>query len=482
MRSRVITESSIEQAALDILSELKYKVIYGPDIAPDGPHPERRSYADVILCDRLRAAIDRFNPKIPVEVKDEALKRILRIESPDSVVNNHRFHKMLVDGLDVEYREKSEIASPSARNDSRYDKVWLFDFENVNNNEFLAVNQFTVIENNINRRPDIVIFVNGLPLAVIELKNPADENTTTFTAFKQFQTYKLQIPALFKFNEILAVSDGFDAKAGTITSDWERFLSWKTIDGKEKAPETAPQIDVLLRGMFNRKVLLDLMRNFVVFEQERDNRKNIIRLSKKIAAYHQYHAVNKAIEATLKASTSRGNKRCGVVWHTQGSGKSLIMAFYTGKLVLSLDNPTIVVLTDRNDLDDQLFGTFSRCNELLRQAPVQADSRQKLQEYLKVSSGGIVFTTIQKFFPEEKGGAYPLLSERRNIIVIADEAHRSQYDFIDGFARHMRDALPNASFIGFTGTPIEKHDRNTIAVFGDYIDVYDIEQAVTVLC
>jgi len=457
--SKIITESEVEQVALDILSELKYKVIYGPDIAPDGPKPERQSYADVILIGRLREAIDRFNPEIPAEAKEEAIRCILRTESQDLVINNHRFHKMLVDGVDVEYRRDGRIVG---------DKVWLFDFDKINENEFLAVNQFTVIENNINRRPDIVLFVNGLPLVAIELKNPADENATTFTAFKQFQTYKLQIPLLFKFNEILVASDGFDAKAGTITSDWERFLPWKTIDGKEKVSKSIPQIDALLRGMFNKKVLLDLMRNFVVFEEK----------SKKIAAYHQYHAVNKAIEATLKASAIRGDKRCGVVWHTQGSGKSLIMAFYTGKLVLALDNPTIVVLTDRNDLDDQLFGTFSRCNELLRQAPVQAESRTKLREYLKVSAGGVVFTTIQKFLPEERGDKYPLLSERRNIVVIADEAHRSQYDFIDGFAKHMRDALPNASFIGFTGTPIEKQDRNTIAVFGDYIDIYDIEQAV----
>ena len=456
---KAIIESEVEQAVLDILKELGYKTLWGPDIAPDGSKPERQSYADVILIDRLRKAIDRFNPEIPAEAKDEALKRILRTESPDLIINNHRFHKMLVDGVDVEYRKDGRITG---------DKVWLFDFDKVNENEFLAVNQFTVIENNINRRPDIVLFVNGLPIAVIELKNPADENATILTAFKQLQTYKLQIPSLFKFNEILAISDGFDAKSGTITSDWERFLPWKTIDGEEKAPKSSPQIDVLLRGMFNKKVLLDLVRNFVVFESR----------EKKIAAYHQYHAVNKAIDATLKASSVKGNKRCGVVWHTQGSGKSLIMAFYAGKLVLALDNPTIVVLTDRNDLDDQLFGTFSRCSELLRQTPVQAVSRTKLREYLRVSSGGVVFTTIQKFFPEERGDKYPLLSERRNIVVIADEAHRSQYDFIDGFAKNMRDALPNASFIGFTGTPIEKQDRNTIAVFGDYIDIYDIEQAV----
>ena len=466
-----ITESEVEQVVLDILSALKYKVIYGPDIAPDGKRPERRSYGDVILIDRLRKAIDDINKDIPYEAKEAAIKQVLRAESQDLAANNHRFHKMLVDGVDVEYKKDGRIVG---------DKLWLLDFEDEANNEFLAVNQFTVIENNINRRPDIVLFVNGLPIAVIELKNPADENATTLTAFKQFQTYKLQIPSLFKFNEILAASDGFDAKAGTITSEWERFLPWKTIDGKEKAHKAMPQIEVLLRGMFNKKVLLDLIRHFVVFEQERDTKENVIRLSKKIAAYHQYHAVNKAVDATLKASSVRGDKRCGVVWHTQGSGKSLIMAFYAGKLVLSkeMDNLTIVVLTDRNDLDDQLFGTFSRCQDLLRQSPAQAESRGKLRELLKVASGGVIFTTIQKFLPEEKGDTYSMLSDRRNIVVIADEAHRSQYDFIDGFARHMRDALPNASFIGFTGTPIEKQDRNTIAVFGNCIDVYDIEQAV----
>lgn len=495
--NKVIIESEVEQVALDILSELKYKVIYGPDIAPafaeglshsasagrpDGTNPERQNYSEVVLIARLREAIERYNPKIPNEAKAEAIKQILRVESPDLVINNHRLHKMFTDGISIEYRQPSPHPSPIGRGSQGEgvvsDIVWLFDFENPTNNEFLAINQFTIIENNINRRPDIILFVNGLPLAVIELKNPADENATALSAFKQFQTYKLQIPSLFNFNEILVVSDGFDAKAGTITSDWERFLPWKTINGIEKASPVTPQIETLFKGMFNKKVFLDLIRHFIVYEQDKESKDNTIKISKKVAAYHQYHAVNKAIDATIKASRVKGNKRCGVVWHTQGSGKSLIMVFYTGKLVLKLDNPTIVVLTDRNDLDDQLFGTFSRCNELLRQAPVQAESREKLRNHLKVSSGGIVFTTIQKFFPEEKGDKYPLLSERRNIVVIADEAHRSQYDFIDGFAKHMRDALPNASFIGFTGTPIEKTDRNTIAVFGDYIDVYDIQQAV----
>ncbi|MBL7130391.1 MAG: type I restriction endonuclease subunit R [Candidatus Omnitrophica bacterium] len=459
--SKIITESEVEQVALDILSELGYKIVYGPDIAPDGVRPERESYSDVILIERLRTAIDKFNPDIPAETKEEAVKKILRSESPSLVVNNQHFHRMLVNGIDVEYRKDGRIIG---------DKVWLFDFRNPKNNEFLAVNQWTVIENNNNRRPDIVLFVNGLPLAVIELKNPADENATVKTAFNQFETYKTQIPSLFNYNEVLVISDGIEAKSGTITSNWERFLPWKTIEGIEKAPKAMPQIEVLLKGMFGKGIFLDLIRHFIVFEKEQST------LLKKLAAYHQYHAANKAIDATIKAS--KKDRRCGVVWHTQGSGKSLIMVFYTGKLVLSMDNPTIVVLTDRNDLDDQLFGTFNRCQDLLRQAPVQSDSRDKLREVLKVASGGIVFTTIQKFFPEEKGGKYPTLSERRNVVVIADEAHRSQYDFIDGFARHMRDALPNASFIGFTGTPIEKSDRNTRAVFGNDIDVYDIEQAV----
>ncbi|MCE7699762.1 MAG: type I restriction endonuclease subunit R, partial [Methanobacterium paludis] len=365
-------------------------------------------------------------------------------------------------GVDVEYRKSDRIAG---------DKVWLFDFQNPENNEFLAVNQFTVVENKNNRRPDIVIFVNGIPLVVFELKNPLDEDATIKTAFNQLETYKDQIPSLFHYNEIMIISDGVEARAGTITSNFERFMPWKTIDGRKEEIKTMPQIEVLLRGMLKRDVLVDLIRHFIVFQTNKTT------VKKKLAAYHQYHAVNKAVDETIKAAAPEGDRRCGVVWHTQGSGKSLIMAFYSGKLVQKLDNPTIVLLTDRNDLDDQLFGTFSGCQDLLRQAPVQAETRENLQELLTVSSGGIVFTTIQKFLPE-KGDDYPVLSERRNIIVIADEAHRSQYDFIDGFARHMHDALPNASFIGFTGTPLETQDRNTIAVFGNYIDIYDIEQAV----
>jgi len=462
--SKIIAESEIEEVALEILSELGYVTLFGPDIAFDGKTPERANYSEVILTKRLREAVDRLNLNIPVEAKEDAVKKLLRSESQSLIFNNKSFHKMLVEGVPVEYRRKDgSIAGDSVR---------LFDFENPENNEFLAVNQFTVIEQNNNRRPDIVIFVNGLPLAAIELKNPADENATILSAFNQIETYKSQIPSFFQFNETVVISDGIEARAGTITSDTDRFMPWKTINGINLAPPTMPQLEVLLKGMFNKQVLLDLMRHFIVFEVDGS------KISKKMAAYHQYHATNKAIEATIRAASPKGDKRCGVVWHTQGSGKSLIMVFYTGKLVLALDNPTIVVLTDRNDLDDQLFGTFSRCQEVLRQKPVQATTRKELKELLRVASGGIIFTTIQKFLPERDEREYPLLSERRNIIVIADEAHRSQYDFIDGFARHLRDAIPNASFIGFTGTPIEKADRNTPAVFGDYIDTYDIMRAV----
>ncbi|MBW2066927.1 MAG: type I restriction endonuclease subunit R, partial [Deltaproteobacteria bacterium] len=462
--AHIMTESDVEDAALEILGELGYGIVHGPDIAPDGPAPERQSYSDVVLVERLRDAIENLNPKISRQAKEEALRKVLRAESPDLITNNHAFHRMLVDGVDVQTRKKDGTLA--------WEKVWLFDFANPENNEFLAVNQFTVIENDNNRRPDIILFVNGLPLVVIELKNMADENATIWSAFDQFQTYKAQIPSLFTYNQVMIISDGMEARSGTITSNKEWFMPWKTIDGKEIEPESIPQLVVLLRGMLNRSILLDLARHFIVFEKQGK------KLLKKVALYHQYHAVNKGIEATIKAASPAGDRRCGVVWHTQGSGKSLTMAFYTGKLVLALDNPTIVVLTDRNDLDDQLFGTFSRCRELLRQKPVQAETRNNLRELLRVASGGVVFTTIQKFFPEKKGDTHPLLSNRKNIVVIADEAHRSQYDFIDGFARHMRDALPNASFIGFTGTPIEKNDRSTPAVFGNYIDVYDIEQAV----
>lgn len=452
----------VEQEALDILQELGYEILNGPDISPDGSAPLRQLYSDVVITERLRDAIHLLNPDIPPTAKEEAVKKVIRSDSPDIISNNQQFHQYLTDGVNVEYRKEGRIA---------HDTVWLFDFKDPGNNDFLAINQFTIIENDNNRRPDIILFVNGLPLVVIELKNPADEKATLDKAYQQLQTYKDQIPSLFHFNEILMISDGMEARAGTLTSDYQRFMPWKTIEGEKDALLDKLEMEVLIRGMLNKKVLLDLIHHFIVFDDSEAT------IKKKLAAYHQYHAVNKAVEATIEAASPEGDRRCGVVWHTQGSGKSLIMAFYAGKLVLEMDNPTLVLLTDRNDLDDQLFGTFTASQNILRQEPVQADSRDHLKELLHVASGGIVFTTIQKFLPE-KGTDYPALSDRRNIVVIADEAHRSQYDFIDGFARHMRDALPNASFIGFTGTPLERGDKNTIAVFGNYIDIYDIEQAV----
>lgn len=474
-----ITENEIEQIVIGYLQALGYTYLPGPDISPDGEHPERQ-YSDVVLVTRLRDAIDKLNPSIPYDAKEDALKKALRTDSHNTLINNEAFHRYLTEGIDIEVRTTDGI---------RGEKVYILDFNHVGNNEFLVVNQFTVIEHNQNKRPDIILFINGLPLVVIELKNAVDENATTKTAFNQLQTYRQAIPSLFTYNELLIVSDGWDSKSGTINSDWSRFLSWKTKDGETTADTLTPQMEVMAGGMLNKHTLLDLIRHFIVFEKSKD------KTLKKVAAYHQYYAVNKAVNTTQRAAAETGDRRAGVVWHTQGSGKSLSMVFYTGKLVLALDNPTIVVLTDRNDLDDQLFDTFSNCQQLLRQEPQQAEDRRHLRHLLSVASGGIVFTTIQKFMPmdediivpgnivKEPGAQYigseiKALSLRKNIVVIADEAHRSQYDFIDGYAKHLRDALPNASFIGFTGTPIESSDRNTQAVFGNYVDIYDIQQAV----
>lgn len=485
---KIISESDIEESSLEILEELGYTVLYGPDISEGGDYAERK-YDEVVLRVRLTQALIRINKHIPQnvirETINEAIKRIIAPESQNLIANNKKFHNFLTDGVPVEYNTDNGIKN---------DIVHLFDFNDMDNNEFLAINQFTVKEGRENRRPDIVLFINGLPLVLIELKNPADENATIWNAFTQFQTYKDLIPSIFSFNEILIISDGLQARAGTLTSGKDRFTPWKSIsgekgelDGKDPLSNILP-FEVLIRGMLKKNVLLDLIRHFIVFESDTNINKDIdksgenktsVTISKKIAAYHQYYAVNKAVFSTVNAAKG-DDKRAGIVWHTQGSGKSLSMVFYAGKLVLQpeLNNPTIILLTDRNDLDDQLFGTFSRCRELLRQSPRQANSRDEIKELLRVSSGGVIFTTVQKFMPEVKGLKYPMLSDRNNIIVIADEAHRSQYDFIDGFARNLRDALPNASFIGFTGTPIEKADRSTRAVFGKDIDIYDIEQSI----
>ncbi len=492
------TESTIEQTALDWLKDLGYQVAFGPDLAFDGSAPERENYQDVILVRRFKEALRRINPNIPNEALEDAFKKVTRPNLPSLVGNNRAFHKMLVNGVDVEYRK--DVSPDQGGGRIVGDKVWLVDFEDAENNDWLAVNQFTIVENHINRRPDVLIFVNGLPLAVIELKNAADEKADIWAAFRQLQTYKAQIQSLFLYNEALIISDGNNAKLGTLTANKEWFMPWKTIEGDVIASTTDIQLEVLLRGLFDKRRFLDMLRYFIVFEDDTSKSGGTSgsgQLIKKMAGYHQFHAVNMAVEQTVRASqvhlqgfreergryavhapkdAKPGDRRIGVVWHTQGSGKSLTMAFYTGRIVLhpAMENPTIVLITDRNDLDGQLFGTFSRCKDLLRQVPVQAESREDLAKILRTSaSGGIIFTTIQKFLAEAG-----VLSERRNIVVIADEAHRSQYDFIKGYARSMRDALPNASFIGFTGTPIELKDANTRAVFGDYISVYDIQQAV----
>jgi type I restriction enzyme R subunit len=460
-----ISESAVEEALLDWFRDLGYEVRHGGAIAPGEPEAQRSDYREVVLAGRLRAALERLNPDAPAPALDEAVRALTHQRSADVVGENRRIHRLLTDGVSVEV--------PRPGGGVRGIRLDVLDFTEPEANDFLVVNQFSVQGRQV-RRPDVVVFVNGLPLAVIELKDPADEQATIWRAYDQLQTYLRDIPALFLPNELLVISDGVEARLGSLTAPKEWFLPWRTVEGDELARAGANRLEVLTRGVFDKERFLDLVRHFVAFEDDG------ARVRKLIAAYHQFHATRKAVERTVIASRPEGDRRAGVVWHTQGSGKSLTMAFFAGKLVLhpALANPTIVVITDRNDLDDQLFTTFSRCRDLLRQDPVQARDRAHLREVLKVASGGVIFTTIQKFFPEERGDRYPLLSERSNVVVIADEAHRSQYGFIEGFARHMRDALPNATFVAFTGTPVELEDRDTRAVFGDYIDIYDIERAV----
>jgi type I restriction enzyme R subunit len=459
-----MTEDKIEQESLKILAEQGWTILHGPEIGPDGSG--ERKYTDAALESRLRTAIAKLNLHIPEPALEEAFKKVVRTSEAELLLDNRNFHNLLVNGVDVEYRTES--------GETKTEPVQLFDFEQPENNEFVAVNQLTMMQSDYHRRPDLVLFVNGLPLAVIELKDPTEEKASLKSAFNQLQTYKAEVPALFRFNELLIISDGIDAEVGTLSSNFERFTPWKTIDG-EKEVGRVPMLEVLLKGVCAKERLLDIVRSFIVFERDEEKHTYI----KKLAAYHQYWVVNKAVDSTKKAIQPDSDNRVGVVWHTQGSGKSLSMVFYSGKLVLepALQNPTIVVITDRNDLDDQLFGTFGNCHDLLRQEPQHASSRDNLQELLKREAGGIIFTTSAKFFPED-GKDFPLLSDRQNIVVMADEAHRSQYNFIDGFAKHIRQALPNASFIGFTGTPVETEDKSTPAVFGNYIDVYDIQQAV----
>ena len=477
-----IRESTVEAAALDWLRDLGYRIVHAPE---PGPYGLRDTYGDVVLSRILRDWLANLNPDLPADALDDAFRKLTSPAGATLEARNRSFHRMLVDGVTVEYRHDDRTV--------RGAPVRVFDFEDPTNNDWLAVNQFTVVENKNERRPDIVLFVNGLPLGVIELKNPADEDATIWTAWQQLQTYKAELPTLFSFNEFLIVSDGTEARLGTLTAGREWFMPWRTISGQTVAAPERLQLEVLLRGVCDPAKLLAVLRDFIVFEDDGG------KVAKIMAGYHQFHAARVAVSETVRASEmaqfaepngryetgqnpggSPGDRRVGVIWHTQGSGKSLTMVFYAGAVIRepAMENPTIVVLTDRNDLDDQLFGTFSRCSDLLRQPPVQAESRDDLRRRLSVQAGGVVFTTIQKFFPDEKGGRHPLLSDRRNIVVIADEAHRSQYDFLDGYAHHMREALPNASFIGFTGTPIELQDANTRAVFGEHISIYDIQRAV----
>jgi len=521
MTTTKITESEIEKFAIELLEHQGYQYIYAPDIAPDSDTPERDRFEDVLLLERLRKAVGRINPSIPADAREDAIRQVQRLNSPELISNNEAFHRMLTEGINVSYRKGGA---------DRGDLVWLVDFNDPENNDFLVANQFTVVENDVNKRPDIILFVNGLPLVVIELKNPADENATVRSAFKQMQTYKQAIPSLFAYNGFMVISDGLEARSGALSAGFTRFMAWKSSDGRGEASPLIGQLETLIKGMLEKTTLLDILRHFIVFEKSKkeDLATGIITIQtvKKLATYHQYYAVNRAVESTLRASGYAakenwdwdtlgihyespesyglpgvkkqpvGDRKGGVIWHTQGSGKSLTMVFYTGKIVLAMDNPTLVVITDRNDLDDQLFDTFAASKQLLRQEPVQAENRDHLKQLLNVASGGIVFTTIQKFQPEE-GNVYPKLSDRENIIVIADEAHRTQYGFkaknvdvkdkkgnvigkkiVYGFAKYTRDALPNATFLGFTGTPIEKTDVNTPAVFGNYVDIYDISQSV----
>ena len=500
------TEDLLEEAAIEILQSLGYDYVFGPDISLGGDYEERLDYREVVLGNRVKDALFRINKGIPAEALEEAYRRIITFNSPMLEENNRSFHRLLTEGIDVSFAEDGNI---------RTKNVQIVDFseEGIKNNEFLVVNQFTIIENE-ERRPDLLIFVNGIPLVIIELKSASDENVGIESAYNQIQTYKKDIPSLFNYNAFCILSDGINAKAGTITSNEERYMNWRSIDGKVVEPLSNPQYEVMFGGMLQKHRLLDIIKNFILFQEssvdEKDengkklgDKKTIIKI---MAAYHQYFAVKKAVEKTKEATKEDGDRKIGVIWHTQGSGKSFSMVFYTAGLVRELNNPTIVVITDRNDLDDQLFSTFSKSQDILRQTPKQANIR-KLTDSQKASmngnnsvevnglfdllnereSGGIIFTTIQKFKPED--GEMQVLTNRKNVIIIADEAHRSQYgleaqadtktgEIKYGYAKYLRDALPNASFIGFTGTPIDLEDRSTTAVFGHTIDTYDMTRAV----
>ena len=458
-----ITEGIVEEACLGYFQALGYETLAGPMIGPEGSAPERSSWEEVLLLGRLREAVARMNPELPTGVVDQVLARVQRAESQSAMAENERVHRLLVEGVPVEHRVDGAVRTSLA---------WLVDWEHPEHNDFLAVNQYTVVGAKT-RRPDVIVFVNGLPLALIELKNPGVEQATVKGAWNQVQTYRSDIAAVFTPNSLCVVSDGLAALMGSFSAGWEHYAPWKTIDGREVVTDKPP-LEVLIRGVFEPARFLDLVRSFIVFSDEPTG------LVKRVAKYHQYWAVNAAVASTIEASGPDGDRRGGVVWHTQGSGKSIEMLLYAAKVMRSaaMGNPTLVLITDRNDLDDQLFAEVFAPARILPETPKQAGSRVEMRALLDRSSGGIIFTTIQKFAPDEKGDLHPLLTDRRNVIVIADEAHRSQYDVLDGYARHLRDALPNATYLGFTGTPIESTDRSTRQVFGDYIDIYDLTRAV----
>jgi type I restriction enzyme R subunit len=493
--SNFLSEAQLESALLEQLSRLGYACASDETLGPDGRTPEREAYGQVVLERRLAQAVARLNPALPAEAQADAIRRVTQTELPNLLEENRRIHRLLTEGVDVEYYGEDGVLTAG--------KVRLIDFENPGNNDWLAVQQFTVIAGPHKRRPDVVVFLNGVAVAVIELKAPGGEGATLTSAFNQLQTYKHQVPALFHANALLVTSDGITARVGSLSADQERFMPWRTTDGRKIEPKGSPELGTLIEGVFDPSRLLALLRHFTVFGEAGSG------LIKIIAGYHQFHAVRKAVASTLRASQHvssedpaeyglpsvdsqpEGDRKAGVIWHTQGSGKSLLMAFYAGQLVRepAMENPTIVVVTDRNDLDDQLFSTFSMCRDLIRQTPVQARDRAHLRELLDRASGGVIFTTLQKFSPGTDETEFPALTPRANVVVIADEAHRSQYGFkarvagrtgeiAYGFAKYLRDALPHASFIGFTGTPIEADDVNTPAVFGHYIDIYDISRAV----
>lgn len=471
-----MNETQLENLCLDWFAENGWEVVHGIDIAPDSSNPLRKDYKQIVLEADVQATFERLNPHLPVSCFEQVLLKLSKPESLDLVTNNRAFHRMLLEGIPVTYKKQDDWV---------HDHAFLVDFNHVQQNRFVAVNQFTILGVKQPRRPDIICFINGIPFAVLELKSPTDENADIWDAFNQLQTYKEEISDLFVFNEALVVSDGVTARVGSLTANQERFLPWRTIKNEDDKPTLEWELETVVRGFFDRELFLDYMRFFVLFET--DGEKTV----KKIAGYHQFHAVREAVQATIAAANPTGDKKAGVVWHTQGSGKSISMCCYAGKLLQqpAMHNPTLLIVTDRNDLDGQLFETFSNAQELLKQTPVQANNRDELRQLLaERESGGIIFTTVQKFALLEGESEHPLLNGRHNIVVISDEAHRSQYGlkaklgndgtYKFGYAKHMRDALKNAAFIGFTGTPISSEDKDTRAVFGDYVSIYDIQDAV----